>query len=154
MNLIDAVIAVMMLFGFIHGFIKGAIQEIFAALALVVGVIVAGSVAPVAGGIMSQIANPTIGKIFVFVIVFLNIAILIGLTGQMFSGLAKAANLRMVDRAVGGVVGACLVGIVIGIILRIALKLGMDILAFGDSVLAQQLITAVKVLEGFLRDGA
>jgi uncharacterized membrane protein required for colicin V production len=146
----DFVIAVLMLFGFIHGFMKGAILEIFAALALVIGVVAAGKVAGVAEDITSQLAHPTIGKVFVFVIAFLVVAVVIGLVGRMFSGLAKVASLRMVDRFIGGVVAASLVGIVIGIILSIALRLGMDILAFEDSALAQQLIAAVKVLEGFL----
>jgi membrane protein required for colicin V production len=146
----DGVICVLMILGFIHGFIKGAIQEIFAALALVIGVIVAGKASAGLESVTSQLAHATIGKVFVFALTFLVVAIVIGLVGRMFSGLAKAANLRMIDRLIGGVVGACLVGIAMGIILSIALRLGGDILAFEDSALAEQLILAVKVLAGFL----
>ena len=101
MNWMDAVIIVLMIMGFIHGVIKGAIQEIFVALALVVGVIAAGKIASALDDITSQLSHPTAAKVFAFALAFLLVAIAIGLFGKMFSGLAKAANLRMIDRALG-----------------------------------------------------
>lgn len=150
MNWMDAVIIVLMIMGFIHGIMKGAIQEIFVALALVVGVIAAGKIAGALDDITSQLSHPTAAKVFAFALAFLVVAIVIGLFGKMFSGLAKAANLRMIDRAIGGIVGACLIGIAVGVILSLAQRLGGDLLAFEDSVLAQHLILAVNVLAGFL----
>jgi uncharacterized membrane protein required for colicin V production len=146
----DAVIVVLMFVGFVHGIIKGAIQEIFVALALVLGVVIAGKVASGTEDITSQLSHPLAAKVFVFALTFLVAAIIIGLFGKMFSGLAKAANLRMIDRFLGGIVGACLIGIAVGIILSLAQRLGMDLLAFRESFLARQLIQAVNVLAGFL----
>jgi uncharacterized membrane protein required for colicin V production len=150
LNWIDAVIAGLLFIGFVHGVMKGAIQEIFVVLALVLGVIIAGRVASGTEDITSQLSHPLGAKVFVFALTFLVAAIVIGLFGKMFSGLAKAANLRMIDRFLGGIVGACLIGIAVGIILSIAKRLGMDLLAFEESFLARQLIQAVNVLAGFL----
>lgn len=150
LNWIDAVIAALMLVGFIHGLIKGAIQEVFAVLALVVGVIVAGRVANGAEAITEELSHPTAAKVFVFILTFFVVALIIGLIGRMFSGLAKAANLRMIDRLIGGVVGACLVGLAIGVIFKVGEMFGMDTGFLRDSPLAQHLMQAVSYLSTFL----
>jgi membrane protein required for colicin V production len=154
LNWVDAVIGALMFLGLLHGVVKGAIQEISIALALVIGVVVAGRVASGAESVTGQLSHPVAAKVFVFALTFLIVAIVIGLLGKMFSGLAKAANLRIIDRMIGGIVGACLIGIAIGIILTIAKRLGADTASFDESVLARQLLIAVKVLAGFLPQAA
>jgi uncharacterized membrane protein required for colicin V production len=150
LNWIDAVIAALMLVGFIHGLMKGAIQEVFAVLALVVGVVVAGRVAVGAESVTAQLSHPTAAKVVVFLLTFFVTALIIGLIGRMFSGLAKAANLKMIDRVIGGVVGACLVGLGIGIVFRVGETFGMNTDFLEDSPLAKQLMQAVSYLSGFL----
>jgi membrane protein required for colicin V production len=150
LNWTDAAIGALMLVGFIHGLMKGAIQEVFAVLALVVGVIVAGRVASGTETITSNLSHPTAAKVFVFALTFLVVAIVVGLIGKMFSGLAKAANLRVVDRVIGGVVGACLVGLAVGIVLRVGEMFGMDTGFLDGSPLARQLMAAVSYLARFL----
>ena len=154
MNWVDAIIGALMFLGLLHGVVKGAIQEISIALALVIGVVVAGRVASGAESVTSQLSHPLAAKVFVFALTLLIVAIVIGLLGKMFSGLAKAANLRVIDRMIGGVVGACLIGIAIGIILTIAKRLGADTASLEQSVLARQLLIAVKVLARFLPEAA
>jgi uncharacterized membrane protein required for colicin V production len=107
-----------------------------------------------AESVTSQLSHPLAAKVFVFALTLLIVAIVIGLLGKMFSGLAKAANLRIIDRMIGGVVGACLIGIAIGIILTIAKRLGADTTSLEESVLARQLLIAVKVLARFLPQAA
>jgi membrane protein required for colicin V production len=154
LNWVDAIIGTLMFLGLLHGVLKGAIQEISVAFALVIGVVAAGRVASGAEAVTRQLSHPTAAKVFVFALTFLVVAIVIGLLGKMFSGLAKAANLRIIDRMIGGVVGACLIGIAIGIILTIASRLGADTVSLEESVLARQLLIAVKVLARFLPKAA
>lgn len=154
MTWIDAVIAAFMLLGFIHGLLKGAIQEVFAVLALVLGVIIGGRVAEGTVSITSQLSHPTAAKAFAFLLTFLLVAIAVGLVGKMFSGLAKAANLRIIDRILGGVVGACLVGLAVGLVFKVGEAFGMDIGFVRSSPLAEQLVLAVSYLATFLPKAA
>jgi membrane protein required for colicin V production len=145
-NWIDIAIALLMLLGFIHGLMKGVIQEVFAVLALVLGLVAAGRVSTGAEAITGQLSHPTAGKVLVFVLTFFVVALVIGLLGKLFSGLAKAANLKMIDRLIGGVVGACLVGLIVGTVFKVGESFGMDTAFLADSVLAQQLMAAVAYL--------
>ncbi len=154
MNWIDVGIAALMLLGFLHGLIKGAIQEVFAVLALVLGVVVGGKAAEGTVSVTSELSHPTAARGFAFIITFILVAIGVGLVGKMFSGLAKAANLRVMDRLLGGVVGACLVGLAIGLFIKIGEAFGMDSGFVDSSPLARQLVLAVSYLATFLPKGA
>lgn len=150
MNWLDLTIFVFLVIGFIHGILKGAIQEIFAALAIVVGVIAAGKVTDALDSVVANLSHPTAARVFVFVVAFLVVAIVIGLIGKAFSGLAKAAGLRSIDRLIGGIVGACVVAIIVGIVLTLSEKFGLDATLGNRSLLAPYLIRAVTTLAGFL----
>jgi len=149
-NWLDLTILVFLTLGFIHGILKGAIQEIFAALAIVVGVIAAGRITDLMEAVTANLSHPTAAKIFVFVVAFLVVAIVIGLIGKAFSGLAKAAGLRAIDRFVGGIVGVCVVAIIVGVVLTLAEKFGIDPSLGNRSVLAPHLVKAVRLLAAFL----
>ena len=154
MNWIDVGIAALMLLGFLHGMIKGAIQEVFAVLALVLAVVIGGRMAEGTVSITSELSHPTAAKGFAFIITFILVAIAVGLVGKMFSGLAKAANLRVMDRLLGGVVGACLVGLGVGFFITVGEAFGMDTGFVDSSPLASQLVAAVSYLATFLPKGA
>ena len=147
---IDLIIAALMLLGFMHGLMVGVIQEVFAILALVIGLVAAGRVSTGTEAITGQLSHPLAGKVLVFVLTFFVVALLIGLLGRMLSGLAKAAKLKTIDRLIGGVVGACLVGLVIGAFFKVGESFGMDTVFLKESVLAQQLMAAVAYLGAFL----
>lgn len=150
MNWIDLIIGVCMLVGFIHGLAKGVIQEVFAILALVVGLVAAGRVSTGTQVVTDQLSHPTAGRVLVFILTFIVVALVIGLIGKLFSGLARVANLRMIDRLIGGVVGACLAGLIIGAIFKVGERFGMDTGFLEGSRLAQQLMAAVAYLGAFL----
>lgn len=147
---LDATVALLMCLGFIHGLVKGAIQEVAAALAIVVGVIVAGSVTTGLAAQTDQLSHPTGAKVFIFVVTFVVVALLIGLLGKLISGLAKVANLKLIDRVLGGVVGACVVGIAVGIVFTLIERLGVNIDALRESPLISYLLQAVAYLSKFL----
>jgi membrane protein required for colicin V production len=147
---LDATVALLMCLGFIHGLMKGAIREIAAALAIVVGIIVAGHVTSATAAQTDQLSRPTGAKVFVFVVTFVVVAISIGLLGKLVSGLAKVANLKLFDRILGGVVGACVVGIAVGIVLTLIERLGVNIDTMRESALTAYLLHAVAYLSRFL----
>jgi membrane protein required for colicin V production len=149
-NWLDATVTLLMFLGFIHGVVKGAIQEIAGALAVVVGIIVAGYVTSATAAQTDQLSHPTGAKVFVFVVTFLVVAVLIGLLGKLISGLAKAANLKLIDRVLGGIVGACVVGIAVGIVLTLIERLGVNIDTLRESALITYLLHAVAYLSRFL----
>jgi membrane protein required for colicin V production len=149
-NWLDATVALLMALGFIHGVVKGAIQEITGALAVVVGIVAAGYVTAATAAQTDRLSHPTGAKVFVFVVTFLVVAVLIGLVGKLISGLAKAANLKAVDRVLGGIVGACIVGIAIGIVLTLIERLGVNIDVLKESALISYLLQAVAYLSRFL----
>jgi membrane protein required for colicin V production len=149
-NWIDISIAALMLLGFLHGLMKGVIQEVFAILALVVGLVAAGHVSAGTEPITEKLSHPTAAKVLVFILTFFVVALIVGLIGKLLSGLAKAANLKTIDRLIGGVVGACLVGLIVGAFFMVGESFGMDITFLEDSVLARQLMAAVAYLGAFL----
>jgi membrane protein required for colicin V production len=149
LNWIDIAIAVCMLVGFIHGLLKGVIQEVFAVLALVIGLVGAQRVSTGAEAVTDRLSHPTAAKVLVFFLTFIVIALVIGFIGRLLSGLAKAANLKAIDRIIGGVVGACLVGLIIGAILKIGEEFGMDTGFLENSALAPHLMAAVSYLGSF-----
>lgn len=151
---LDATVGILLLLGFIHGVVKGAIQEIAGALAIVVGIVVAGYVTTVTAPQTDNLSHPTGAKVFVFVLVFLIVALLIGLLGKLISGLAKAANLKLIDRVLGGIVGACVVGIAIGIVLTLIERLGVNIDTLKESPLIAYLMHTVAYLSRFLPEVA
>jgi membrane protein required for colicin V production len=149
-NWIDIAIALLMLLGFTHGLMKGVIQEVFAVLALVVGLVAAGHVSTGAEPITENLSHPTAAKVLVFILTVCVVALIIGLIGRLLSGLAKAANLRAIDRVIGGVVGACLVGLIVGAVFKVGESFGMDTGFLDNSVLAQHLMAAVSYLGALL----
>jgi len=88
--------------------------------------------------------------VLVFVLTFFVVALIVGLIGKLLSGLAKAANLKTIDRLIGGVVGACLVGLIVGAFFKVGESFGMDTGFLEESVLAQHLMAAVEYLGALL----
>jgi membrane protein required for colicin V production len=150
LNLVDVLMVVVLVAGFIHGIAKGAIQEVSAAVALVVGVIVAGKVAESTTSVTSQLAHPTAARIFMFVVTFIVVAIVIGLLGKLISNLAKKANLSPIDRILGGVIGAFLVAIAAGLVFKLLAMGGMQPVWVASSGLAQRMMGLVSYLTRFL----
>ncbi len=144
--MIDLAVACLMLLGFIHGIIKGAIQEIAGVLAIIVGIIVASYVTKGSSDFTDSFSHPVLARVIVFILTFIVVAILIGLGGKLISGLAKVANLRFLDRLIGGLVGACLVALALGIMLEIVRLFGVDISLMEHSFLIRICLRAVGEL--------
>jgi uncharacterized membrane protein required for colicin V production len=153
MTLVDGAVILVVAAGFVHGMVKGAIQEVSAAAAIVIGVFVAGKVATAGVSVMDRLSNPTVGRIFLFVAAFVVIAVGIGILGRMLSNLVKKSALSSVDRLVGGVIGACIVGLVVGLAFKLMALGGVENAAVAQSGLVRRLMGAVSYLAEFLAGG-
>lgn len=150
MNIIDGAIILLMAVGFIHGIIKGAIQEVAAAVAIIVGVWVAGKAAEGTVSVSGQLSHPTAGKIFVFVIAFIVTAVLVIILGRTVSNLVKKSALSGVDRFLGGLIGACIVGLIAGLLFKLMMMGGLESDAITNSALAMRLVNTVSHFTRFL----
>ncbi|MGQ9603798.1 MAG: CvpA family protein [bacterium] len=115
MSWIDGLICAVMLLGFIHGLLKGAIQEIFLLIGLVIGIIGASRATNALHSFTDSLQHPLAARFFVFVLVFILIVVVVALIGKLFSKLFKAAGLSFVDRLIGGVLGALVCAIILGV---------------------------------------
>jgi len=154
MTLVDGAVILIMAAGFVHGMIKGAILEVTAAVAIIGGVFVAGKVAATGLGVVDKLAHPTAGKIFVFVVAFIVVAVIIGILGKTVSNLVRKSALSSVDRLAGGVVGACIVGLLVGLIFKLMAMGGIENNAVAQSGLVRKLMDAVSYLADFLAGGS
>ena len=150
MNVIDGAIILLMAVGFIHGIIKGAIQEVAAAVAIIVGVWVAGKAAEGTVSVTGQLSHPTAGRIFVFVVAFIVVAVLVIILGRTVSNLVKKSALSGLDRFLGGLIGACIVGLIAGLLFKLMLMGGLESQAIANSALATRLVNTVSYFTRFL----
>ena len=150
MNLVDGGILLAMVAGFVHGAIRGAIQEVAGAAAIIVGVIGAGKVASGSEPVWSQLPHPTAGKIFAFVIAFIVVAVVIVILGRIISNAVKKTAVSVIDRFIGGLFGACIVGLVLGLMFRLMKMGGLEMETVRNSVLGPKLVDAVSHLTRFL----
>ncbi len=107
MNLLDLIIAVLLLLGAARGFQKGFFHEVATLLALIVGIYLAILASNIAGHIVSGIVdwNIQIVKIIVFILVFFTVAITIRGLGHLLTKLMKALFLGFINRLAGFVTG-------------------------------------------------
>lgn len=150
LNIVDGAIILLMALGFIHGVIKGAIQEVAAGVAIVVGVWVAGRAAEGTVSVTGQLSHPTAGKIFVFVIAFIVVAVLVIIFGRMLSNMVKKSALSGVDRFLGGVIGACIVALIAGLLFKLMFMGGLESGVISRSAIAPRLVNAVSHFARFL----
>lgn len=150
MNLVDGGILLMIVAGFVHGAIKGAIQELAGVVAIVVGAFLAGKFAAGTESVWSQLPHQAAGKIFAFVIGFIVIAVVIVILGRIVSNAVKKTAVSVIDRFIGGLFGACLVGLILGVVFRLLMMSGLEIETVRNSVLGPRLINAVSYLTHFL----
>ena len=146
MSWIDGLICAVILLGFIHGLLKGAIQEIFLLVALVVGVIGASRTANALRSVTDHLSHPVAARLFVFVLAFIIIVLVVALIGKLFSKLFKAAGLGFVDRLIGGILGALVSAIIVGIFLSVLEKFDITPTSGYKSVMAPYLMRLSELL--------
>ncbi|MDR4989234.1 MAG: CvpA family protein, partial [Bacteroidales bacterium] len=100
MNILDIIIAVILIGGAIQGFRKGFFHQIATLAALIAGVFIAILFSNVAGSIISEFVNwnPDVIKVVAFIVLFIIAAGLIRLLGTVLTGLFKAMMLGLLNK--------------------------------------------------------
>ena len=107
-NLLDIVIAILLLLGAIRGFQKGFFHEVATFLGLVAGVVVAIVSARMVGDATEHLFdwNVEIVKAVVFVVMFIIILTIVQLLGSLLTSLFRALMLGFINKLAGFAVGA------------------------------------------------
>ncbi len=103
MNILDLIIAIILLLGAIRGFQKGFFHEAATLVALIAGIFIALLAARIAGSIIEGLTNWNIQLVMVvvFIVAFLIVAGLIKLLGSLLTRLLKTLMLGLINRVAG-----------------------------------------------------
>ncbi len=107
MNILDIIIAIVLIGGAIRGFQKGFFHEAATLAALVAGVFIAILFSNIAGSIISELVSwrTDVIKIVVFILLFIIAAGLIKMLGHLLTELFKAMMLGFVNKLAGLALG-------------------------------------------------
>lgn len=120
MTVIDIVLAALILFGLIRGFMKGLFVEVASLLALVLGVYGAIHFSYFAADYLkdkTDWAEKTI-SLTAFAVTFIIIVVLVALTGKVLTKIADFAALGILNKLLGGAFGALKIAFVLSVLLN------------------------------------
>ncbi|WP_452599115.1 CvpA family protein [Pontimicrobium sp. MEBiC01747] len=133
MAVIDIVLAALLLFGLVRGFMKGLFVEVASLVALVGGVYGAIHFSNFAASYLeskTEWSEQTI-NITAFAITFVIIIVVIALAGKALTKLADFASLGILNKLLGGVFGALKIGLILSVVLIVFNKMN-DTITFID----------------------
>jgi membrane protein required for colicin V production len=118
MNIFDIIIAALLLFGFVRGFLKGLFVEIASLVALIGGVYGAIHFSYFIGDFLNESVSWTEEYISLaaFAGTFIVIIIVISLLGKALTKFADFVSLGIMNKILGAVFGALKIGLVLSIV--------------------------------------
>jgi membrane protein required for colicin V production len=125
MSILDIILAVILLFGLVRGFMNGFFVEVTSLVALALGVYGAIHFSYFAGDFLKDKVDwqeKTI-QIVAFAITFVIIVLLISLTGKLLTKIADVAALGILNKVAGAAFGAAKLALILSIILIVFSKL-------------------------------
>lgn len=124
MNTIDIIIAILLIIGFVRGVFKGLFVEIASLLSLVLGIYVATHFSYFVGNYLSKSVtwDERYIKLASFAITFLIVVLGISLLGKLFTKVADAAALGLLNKILGGAFGALKYALIASVILLLLEK--------------------------------
>ncbi len=125
MNTFDIIIAVILIFGFIRGLLKGLFVEVASLISLIAGIYGAIHFSYFVGNFLAGKVewDEKYITIVSFAITFAIIVLIIALLGKLFTKIADFASLGVVNKILGGVFGALKLGLILSIVLLVFSKL-------------------------------
>ncbi len=141
MNILDIIIIIVLLFGFIKGYKKGLVVEVTTLLALIVGVFGAIKFSSLAASFVSAFFtwNEKIIQLVSFALVFIGIVLAISILAKLITKFINMIALGFINKLSGGVFGALKVGIILGIVLGFLLKFSFIIPFFKEDIIKSSL---------------
>ena len=121
MGIFDIIIAVILVFGFIRGLMKGLFVEVASLVALVAGVYGAIHFSYFVGDFLQAKVSWKENYITLvsFAVTFALIVLVISLLGKLFTKLADFAYLGWINKVLGGVFGALKLALILSVILMV-----------------------------------
>lgn len=129
MNTLDIILAALLLFGLVRGFMKGFFVEVTSLVALVLGLYGAIHFSYLTAGLLkNKVEWPEqYIQIIAFAITFIIIIILISLLGKVLTKIADSASLGIMNKIFGAAFGAAKIGLILSVILIVFNKLNRTI---------------------------
>ena len=129
MNTFDIIIAVILLFGFIRGLMKGFFVELASLVSLIAGVYGAIHFSYFVGNFLQDKVEweERYISIIAFAITFVAIVIVISLLGKLFTKVADFASLGILNKLLGGAFGMLKLGLIVSVLLIVFDKLNSTI---------------------------
>ncbi|MDJ0645074.1 MAG: CvpA family protein [Flavobacteriaceae bacterium] len=129
MSIIDIILAALLLFGLVKGFMKGLFVEITSLLALILGLYGAIHFSYFAAGFLSERVtwSGKVIQITAFASTFVVIVLLISLSGKLLTKLADAASLGIMNKVFGAVFGLLKIGLILSVVLIVFDKLNRNL---------------------------
>ncbi|MET2986644.1 CvpA family protein [Aureibaculum conchae] len=129
MNTLDIILAALLLFGLVRGFMKGFFVEIAGLAAMALGLYGAIHFSHFVSNYLENSVSWGEKQIQIisFAITFLIIIIAISLAGKLLTKIADAAALGIFNKILGAVFGAVKIGLILSVILVIFSKLNKTI---------------------------
>lgn len=153
MNVVDIVIAVLLIFGFVRGLMKGLFVEVASLVALVGGVYGAIHFSDFIASYLKESVSWSEKRITLaaFALTFIIIVVAVSLAGKMLTKLADFAAMGFLNKLLGGVFGILKFGLILSVLLlffgRINTAMGfVDKKTIDESILYQPIKNVVPTL--------
>ncbi len=142
MSVLDIILAALLLFGLVRGFMKGLFVEVASLVALVAGVYGAIHFSNFAAAFLQTRTewNEKTINITAFAITFVVIILVISLAGKALTKLADFAALGIINKLLGGVFGALKIGLILSVVLIVFNKMNNTIPFVGEDDLEDSIL--------------
>ena len=142
MNILDIIIAVILLFGFVRGLMKGLFIEVASLVALIGGVWGSIHFSYFIGDYLEESVSWSEKQISLaaFAITFVIIIVVVSLLGKFLTKLADLAALGMINKMLGGIFGLVKVGLVLSIIFIFFHRMNTSITFIDEETLEESIL--------------
>ena len=129
MNVLDIILAALLIFGLVRGFIRGFFVEVSSLVALAVGLFGAIHFSYIiAKGLKDRTEwTEKYVQIIAFACTFVIIVILVSLIGKFLTKIADTAQLGLMNKTFGALFGLAKIGLMLSVVLIILSKLNKEI---------------------------
>jgi len=115
--ILDIVVAIILAFGFYVGFQRGLIRTVFDTASLLVGIVAALKLSPIAINLVDSViaGKPAVSFIIGIVLTFVIVMALVRYIGKKLEDLFKAINLNSINKIAGGALQAAFFALLVSL---------------------------------------
>lgn len=142
MNIVDIVLALILLYGIIRGFFRGFFAELASLVAFILGIYVAVYFSYILSDFLAQRVSWNIQfvNLVAFAITFFIVVFLISLAGKFLTTAANFAFLGIINKLLGAVLGFIKVAFITSVIIMFFIATGEDINIVEEETLEESIL--------------